>query len=258
MGAVERATLLFFAYCVAAALLVPRLERAKRLSALWFAAAGILLASVSARVSDVPVLHDWIIPPLVLLSAYWGTGCLFAGPMPRLERVLLNADNALRVRWLAARCPRALAELLEIAYLAVYPVVPAALVLRVLTLERPNVDAFWGVVLVTDYICFGFLPWVQTRPPRVLEKGTPWPSSVRRLNLWLLGTASIQVNTFPSGHAAEALAVALLLSAAPWPVFAAMLLVAAAIAAGAVYGRYHYATDAIAGFAVAAAVWTWW
>lgn len=258
MGAVERATLLFFAYCAVTSLVVPRLNRSSRLRALGFSAAGISLASVAARVPATPILHDWILPPLLLLTAYWGTGCLFAGPMPRLERMLASVDDVLGIRSIAGRVPRVLAESLELAYLAVYPVIPVALVLRVMTLDRPAIDTFWGVVLVTDYVCFGVLPWIQTRPPRALEDGEPWQSSVRRLNLRLLGSASIQVNTFPSGHAAEAMAAALLLSAAPWPVFAAMLLVAFAIAAGAVFGRYHYAVDAVAGFAVGVAVWTWW
>lgn len=258
MGAVERATLLFFAYCAVVAFIVPRLDRARRLRALAFSAAGISLAFASTRAATSPILHDWLLPPILLLVAYWGTGCLFAGPMPRIERALGRVDEALRVPQIAARCPKALVELLELAYLAVYPVVPVALIVRVLTLERPDLDSFWGVVLVTDYVCFGALPWIQTRPPRALEARPPWQSSVRRLNLWLLGSASIKVNTFPSGHAAEALAAALLLSAAAWPVFLTMLIVAAAIAAGAVFGRYHYAADALTGFLVAIAVWSTW
>lgn len=255
MGAVERAALLFFAYCAVAALIVPRLGGAKRRRALWFAAAGISLAFVSARVAAAPVLHDWILPPLLLLLAYWGAGYLFAAPMPRVERALARTDETLHIRWLAARFPRVAAESLELAYLAVYPVVPVALVLRVVMLDRPDIDAFWAVVLVTDYVCFAALPWIQTRSPRALEHGDPWHSSVRRLNMWLVGRASIHVNTFPSGHAAEALAAALLLSTGPLPLFAAMLVVALAIAAGAVFGRYHYAMDALAGFIVAAVVW---
>jgi hypothetical protein len=34
-----------------------------------------------------------------------------------------------------------------------------------------------------------------------------------------------------------------------------MFLIAAAISAGAVFGRYHYAVDAFAGWAVAVVVW---
>ena len=87
------------------------------------------------------------------------------------------------------------------------------------------------------------------------QPGEPWRSSLRALNLRLLGAASIRVNTFPSGHAAEALAAALLVANAPSVVVAWMLFNALAVSAGAVFGRYHYATDAIAGWLVALAVW---
>ena len=66
---------------------------------------------------------------------------------------------------------------------------------------------------------------------------------------------SIQHNTFPSGHAAEAVACALLVAAAPWPLLAAVAVAAALVSAGAVLGRYHYAADAFAGWVVAVAVW---
>ena len=109
-------------------------------------------------------------------------------------------------------------------------------------------------MLITDFVCFGVLPWVQTRPPRALEAGDPWPSSFRAFNLRLLGATSIQVNTFPSGHAAEALAAALLVLGAPPGVVVMMFAAALAVSAGAVLGRYHYLADALAGWAVAVAV----
>lgn len=114
---------------------------------------------------------------------------------------------------------------------------------------------FWTVILVTDYVCFAMLPWIQTRPPRALEPDDPWRSSLRRFNLCLLGTASIRVNTFPSGHAAEALAAALLVSNAPYAVVVWMLFNTLAVSMGAVLGRYHNAADAFAGWLVALAVW---
>ncbi len=98
------------------------------------------------------------------------------------------------------------------------------------------------------------LPWVQTRPPRALEAGDPWPSSFRALNLRLLGATSIQVNTFPSGHAAEALTAALLVLGAPAGIMVLMFVAALAVSAGAVLGRYHYLADALAGWGVAAGV----
>ena len=94
-------------------------------------------------------------------------------------------------------------------------------------------------------------PWPTGDAPT----GEPWRSTIRAFNLRIAGSASIGVNTFPSGHAAEALAAALLVLDAPLPVVTVMFLNALAISAGAVLGRYHYAADALSGWLVALAVW---
>ena len=148
-------------------------------------------------------------------------------------------------------------ELLEASYAGVYLLIPVALFVHLWYSVSPDPNRFWSVVLITDFICFGMLPWVQTRPPRALEGVDPWRSRLRRFNLRLLGSTSIQVNTFPSGHAAEAVVAALLVLDAPAAIVGLMLLAAFAVSAGAVLGRYHYLADAVAGWIVAAAVW-WW
>jgi hypothetical protein len=251
----QTATGAFFVYVGLVAAFLPALTSAKRRLALVGAMAGVGLAAAGA-VIDEPVLHDWVIPPLALLIGYWTSGLLFVAPMPAAERLLLDIDRALAIRRIAVAAPRAVAEMLEVAYLAVYPLIPVALVLYLTTPDAPpDASRFWSVILTTDYVCFGMLPWIQTRPPRALEPDEPWLARFRAVNLRLLGSTSIQANTFPSGHAAEGLAAALLVSAAGPAVAAGIFLVAAAISAGAVFGRYHYAADAIAGWAVALLVW---
>jgi membrane-associated phospholipid phosphatase len=74
---------------------------------------------------------------------------------------------------------------------------------------------------------------------------------VRRLNLAVLSRASVQWNTFPSGHTAASLSTALAVGTHV-PVAGAVLgFIGVSIAVGSVAGRYHYAADAIAGAAVA-------
>jgi membrane-associated phospholipid phosphatase len=250
----QLASIVFFGYTMAVALLVPRLRAGARRRALGVSGIGILLVAGSTWLPPRPLLDAWILPPALLLLAYWSSGALFVAPMPRAEALFARLDAALRVRALAARTPRGLAELFELAYVGAYPLIPVSLILYLALTPHPDPDRFWTVILLTDYICFGMLPWIQTRPPRAIEPGEPWRSAVRRLNLRLLGAAGIEANTFPSGHAAEALAAALLVLGAPWPVVGPMFAVAAAISAGAVLGRYHYASDAIVGWVVALAI----
>ncbi len=303
------AGVLFFVYVAVVSLLLRGLTRRRRWLAIGGAAAGLLLGATAHMTPHHAVAHGWILPTAILLVAYWTSGLLFVAPMPRAERSLDAIDVALRIDGVAAATPRWLAELLEVAYVCVYPLIPIALLIHMASGSDPNPDRFWTVILVTDFICFGSLPWVQTRPPRALAArgeglashrdgrgasrarrddrayreylreeprsprgciarrmqpdfhhgllgpGDPWMATVRRLNLMLLGKSSIQVNTFPSGHAAEALAAVLLVADASWPVVVAMGISAVLVSAGAVLGRYHYAADAAAGWAVALVVW---
>jgi PAP2 superfamily len=241
----------FFVYVVIVAFW--RTSRRPPARALAAAAMGLVVVFAS-RVLDIPLLTAWVWPPALLLIAYWSSGPLFVAPRPAHEAALRWLDDRLRIRDVAGRTPRAVAEVLEAAYVGVYPLVLLALLLHLEFSPAPDSDRFWSVVLITDFLCFAVLPWVQTRPPRALEPGDPWSSSVRQFNLRLLGATSIQVNTFPSGHAAEGLAAFLLALAAPPGVVVAMFLAAVAVSAGAVLGRYHYLADAVAGWVVAVVV----
>jgi hypothetical protein len=249
----SRWSLVFFAYLAIVAEIRSGVARRTRIRVWCAAALGAGLTVAARRLPPEGLMDVWILPPVILLIGYWTSGLLFVRPMPRAESALAAIDRLLRIDALAARTPRWLAELLEFAYSGIYVTILVSLVLAL----RSGADAgrFWTVILLTDYVCFGMLPWFQTRPPRAVGFETPWRSTWRRLNLRLLAAGSVQVNTFPSGHAAEALAAALLVSAAPVPFVAAMFVIALAISAGAVFGRYHYAADAIAGWAVAVAVY---
>jgi membrane-associated phospholipid phosphatase len=247
------ASLAFFAYVALLAELQPSVPSRARARVWAGAALGAAGAIAALRLPPDGVLNTWILPPALLLLGYRTSGLLFVAPMPAVERRLLAIDAALRVQRIAARMPRAIAELLELAYAGIYLLIPLALWAGRDGGVTP--DRFWTVILVVDYVCFGMLPWIQTRPPRALGIDAPWTSAWRRSNLRLVEAGSIKVNTFPSGHAAEGLAVALLLLSAPWPAVAFLFLAALAVSAGAVLGRYHYAADALAGWAVALAVY---
>jgi membrane-associated phospholipid phosphatase len=251
----ETASLMAFGYSAVTAVLRRGVPSAGRFRALGASLAGCALVATSVIAPANVILHAWLLPPALLFLFYWTTGVLFVAPMRPFEDAFVRIDRALGIREWSSRTPTWLAEVLEAAYAGVFALIPIAFVLYLCFAHSPDSDRFWTVILVTDFVCFGFLPWIQTRPPRALEAGEPWHSSLRSLNLKALGAASIHVNTFPSGHAAEALAAALLLAGLSATIFASILVAAAAVAAGAVFGRYHYAVDAFAGWLVALTVW---
>ena len=250
------AALVFFAYVLTLAPFVPGLSAASRRRAVLAALGGFALGLIAYLTRDVVLLSEWVMPPALLLAGYWASGQLFAAPMPRAERALWGLDRTLRIESAIRATPHWLRTVLELSYAGVYVLVPIALLSRVATLADAAPDDFWTVILITDFVCFACLPWIQTRPPRALADRAPWQSRLRRLNEQLLAKTSIQHNTFPSGHAAEALACLLLVVALPLPIVAAVAIAALLVSAGAVLGRYHYAADAIAGWIVAVVVWT--
>ena len=245
----------FFAYVALVALLMRGVRLRARLLAIAGSAAGLAICAAAHLMSPAAWLYSWVLPPSLLLLGYWTSGLLFEAPMPHLERALQAVDRAFRVDAAIRATPGWLRGVLEMAYAGVYLLIPLALLIQLTTTQEPDADRFWTIVLATDYVCFGFLPWMQTRPPRALATEAPWHTPMRRLNLHVLSKTSIQANTLPSGHAAEAAAAALLVAGAPWPVVFMVAVAALLVSAGAVLGRYHYAVDALAGWVVAVVVW---
>ncbi len=257
----EWVTLAYFAYLLATGIVLRvagrKLAQVVVLSLLVGAIIAVLRFFEPAVVSTV--LRDWL-PGGYLITGYWATGLLYRGPNRALEACLASIDERLAdwLRPLLARVPRAVAEMLELAYLLCYPLVPSGLAVLYATGYRARADAYWVLVLTATFAAYGVLPWAGTRPPRSLGSrhwlvGTR-PMLMHHVNLTVLHNASIQVNTFPSGHAASAWAAALFLATVPGAWGLLFVVIAACIAAGAVAGRYHYAVDVAAGIAVAVIV----
>jgi membrane-associated phospholipid phosphatase len=118
------------------------------------------------------------------------------------------------------------------------------------------VDRYWAMVMGAEFAAFAPLAFIQTRPPWALERKPELADpAIHRLASQMVQHLTIRVNTFPSGHAAGSLAVALaVIGALPW---AGVLLLglAAGICLACVVGRYHYAVDVAAGVAVALVLW---
>jgi membrane-associated phospholipid phosphatase len=201
------------------------------------------------------------VPGALLLVGYWLSGFFFRDPQPWLERFLLQSDRtvfqAAQIDRLLRRAPRWVLELLEASYAADYVVVGGGAIIAAL-ISRDAVTAYWSLVLAAELACYAALPWLRSRPPRVIEGPAVIESRapvLRRLNTAILDGASVQANTLPSGHVAGALAASLALTAF-LPVAALVFgVLTVLIALSAALCRYHYVVDCVSGAAVAILAW---
>jgi membrane-associated phospholipid phosphatase len=124
------------------------------------------------------------------------------------------------------------------------------------TARRQSIDRFWIMYLAGTLGAYALFPYFPTQPPRYVFPAVEPPlvsTWVRHFNLFLLGRATIHVGVFPSAHVSSAFSSA-------WGTFLAkprrrawgriLLVYAASVAIATVYGRYHYAVDALAGLGV--------
>jgi len=247
----------YFIYLAATAMLVdvPSESRRRVLATLLFAGAATVALGLQTSPGAVTA-RDWM--PLVnLVIGYWLPAQLVVKTNPRFERVLMDFDRKLLGRGATGayfdRAPRIAIGYFELAYLLCYPIVPLGLLSLSFVGLRSRADEYWSTVLLAGFACYGLLPWLPARAPRALETMARSRSGLRQLNVKLLDQASVRLNTFPSGHAATSMAIALVLFAYVPPVGAVFLTVALSIAIASVIGRYHYAADAISGLAVGTA-----
>jgi hypothetical protein len=213
---------------------------------------GIAIAGIGGiLILRSTAIRDWLPLGFVPL-AYWQTG-KFVLPVHQSFQSRLEAFDR---KYLPARVPP-LMPLFELAYLFCYPLVPLGLVALYISGMGQFAEEFWNLVLPPAYVCYATFPFVQTLPPRAIEHEVPWQpqaTALRKLNLLVLRHISIQANTFPSGHVAASLAVALELLAHTTTVGLVFLALALSIAAGAFFGRYHYGIDVLLG-ALLAVIW---
>ncbi|RPI56000.1 MAG: phosphatase PAP2 family protein [Acidobacteria bacterium] len=237
----------YFVYLAGMAVIAPVAARRK---------ARVLILAFAALAGIAVFGMPHVMPLVYLLLGYWLPALLVGTPNPRLERRLLDADHRLfgvkGLVELEQRAPRIVVEYLELAYLLCYAAVPAGYAWLVLGGFGSEADSFWSIVLLASFLCYGLLPWMPTRAPRAVEGDiVARRSIIRRLNLAVLDRASVQWNTFPSGHTAASVATALAVGTYMPSAGIVLGVIAVSIATGSVVGRYHYAADAITGVLVA-------
>ena len=253
MRAAESINLVYFVFVTVLALVWP-LPRNQRILAAVTGMCG--LAVVFAAQMAPSWVRDWLPAPLMVM-AYRQAGFFFQKPMMSLQAALQNFDAmvlkaARRLRpGLWARS--ALAAYFEAVYFLCYPLVPGGLLVLYFHGFRGSADTFWKTVLPAAYLCYVVVPFLPTLPPRLVEQGTTLPNRgvLRDGNLAILTYVSIGANTFPSGHAAASVAVALVLLQFAPVSGAVFMFLAISINIASVAQRYHYTLDCLLGALVA-------
>jgi membrane-associated phospholipid phosphatase len=273
----EKLLLGFFTYTTVAAFVfpVPLRERLTVLGLNLLAGTVLFLLSrygAPERNPFLAALRAWL-PCLLILLAYRESGLFFVPDAThRLDCLFEHWDDILlKNSWVIAVlsfCSPWLQRYLELAYLLCYPLVPLGLACLFLVRRQTTprgagsasllqaIDRFWAAVLLAVLCCYAVYPLFPLTPPRELFHDVPGPAVtplLRKTNFWILGRYGVGASLFPSGHVAGVTATALAVRAYLPRLGVVFLIAAASIALATVYGRYHYAADAVAGALVGVA-----
>jgi membrane-associated phospholipid phosphatase len=213
-------------------------------------AAGAVSAAVIVIAAPVlfPAVRFWL-GHLYLVGGYWIPALVSVrSEDAAFEQWLRTSDTGWRVRLNGA--PAWLVHAGEVGYLLCYPMVPASFLVVWIGGTNVDVNRFWLAVLMSGFVCYGSLPWLAARPPRLLPDAQPREHPVARVNVRLLSRVSHNLTTFPSGHVAVSFAAALCVASVSPMAGMMFALVAVAISIGAVTGGYHYVMDVAVGAGV--------
>lgn len=245
--------------------------RALTANALVFA---VYIALISMRrLAWMRFVRDWV-PQALIVLAYKEMGWFAPRTHThRLEQSWIAWDSMILNDWHGRAIIESfgviLPSLLELSYVLVYALPPVTMgIVYGLKLARKQTDTMLTIYLLGMLICYAQFPFWPSEPPRTVFPGQDMPTiaktPVRAFSLWIVGSYGIHTSVFPSAHVSGAVAAAfgmahlvprrrLLVTA--YFVYAAMVAVAT------VYGRYHYAVDAIAGAfvgCIAFPLGVWW
>jgi len=252
----EWVALLYFIYLAVVCWLRP-VPSSRRLIITGVSSALVIAIWITASVAPA-FARDWA-PFLYVSAGYYLTGFLFVAPSEALEAWLLKWDH----RWFGdpttrfAKWPWWTVAYLDVVYTLCFLLLPGGFAALALTGHSDRANRYWTMVLAADMGAFAPLSVFQTRPPWAIERPpTLRASGIHRLASYVIKNATTGVNTFPSGHVAVTLAVAIGVMSS-LPVTGAILFcVAASIGVACVVGRYHYTVDVLAGAALGLAVCT--
>ncbi len=208
----------------------------------------------------VSIIRDWVPMALTLLAFRQMELFVPAQYSSAYELAWIRWDNVVLYQWGLKKGIESLGPVipayLELCYLLVYGLGTFCIIVLWVKMHRESVDRFYVILLTGTLLSYGLFPYFPTRPPRLAFPAVGFPVAqdvFRSFNLFLLRKATIHSGVFPSAHVSSAFAAA-------WAMFLVLprrktlawglLVYAFSVAVATVYGRYHYAADAVAGFAI--------
>jgi membrane-associated phospholipid phosphatase len=211
------------------------------------------------RVWDV--VRDWLPFALVLLC-YREMGWFApAEHTYELEQSWIVWDRLLLNDWGTRAAIESLGPLipayLEICYTLVYVFAPFAMaMIYVYGYRGEGADRLLFIYLLGALLSYSLFPYFPSEPPRAVFPGEDVPgihTVFRQFNWWILSGGGIHTSVFPSAHVSASFSAMfgmfLIMRRGHWAPWA-LTAVAIGIFWATIYGRYHYAVDAVAGFGV--------
>ncbi len=231
--------------------------------ALWAARRRTRSATGDALAAWLPLLAvPLLYAALPALAAAAAGDAAAGGVAPMHDRQVIGWERALfgptsPAVALAARWPHPPhSELLHLGYLSYYLVIYLPPLLLWRARRRAAFAASTFTVLLAFVACYAVFvpfpvqgPWYTWPHPPAVPDGP-----VRALVERLLAAGSSRGTAFPSSHVAVSVAQSLALARVAPPLAAPAAAATLVLAAGAVYGGFHYGVDVLAGAALGAAV----
>jgi membrane-associated phospholipid phosphatase len=221
------------------------------------------LAFLETRIKTlvIPILRDWL-PLVAVILAYremdWFTPAYHDHHLEATwivwDRQLLHQFGLQRLIELPGPI---IAWILEFSYLLVYTVGPFSLAVLYCLHKTERSQQFLLLYLVGTLFSYGCFPYFPSEPPRTVYPGADMPTILtwfRKSNLSVVGNYGIHSSVFPSAHVSSAFSAAFgMLRALPErrSFGIGLLIYGSLVAIATVYGRYHYAVDAVAGVGIA-------
>jgi membrane-associated phospholipid phosphatase len=222
----------------------------------------LLLRAVRRGRSEWPgVLRD-VAPLGLALLAYKQMGWFApSGHDYALERSWIVWDRMVLHQWGLRSAIESLGvvvpSVLDLSYLLVYAFPVFCMAMLYAYKRREQADTLLTMYLLGLCLAYVQFPFWPSEPPWTVFAGQDLPlvaTLPRRINLSLLASQGIHTSVFPSAHVSGAFAAAFAIRGVfpdkPWLGWGT-LVYAILVAVATVYGRYHYAADALAGFGVA-------